>query len=93
MYLNPMIVLMRVLFPEPLGPNRMWVSPSLIVRLIPFKTSLPAIVTCKFSTSKIGSRNKKSPRGRTSHIAYLSENQIENQIENKNERSRKLGTK
>ena len=85
MYLNPMIVLMRVLFPEPLGPNRMWVSPSLIVRLIPFKTSLPAIVTCKFSTSKIGSSDQSSPKKKTRRIAHF--------VENKNERSRKLGGK
>ena len=60
-------------------------SPSLMVRLIPFKTSLPAIVTCKFSTSKIGSSDQSSPKKKTRRIAHF--------VENKNERSRQLGGK
>ena len=40
-------------FPEPFGPMMACISPSLIVRLMPFNISLPAMVACRFLTSNI----------------------------------------
>ena len=50
-YWKPMMVLIRVLFPDPLGPRMTWFSPSRMTRLRFFRTGLSAIETHKSVTS------------------------------------------
>ena len=49
----PTSTALSVDFPEPFGPMMAWVSPSLMVRLIPFNISLLPILACKSLTSNI----------------------------------------
>lgn len=53
--LKPMIVLIKVLFPDPLGPKRTCVSPGYTHRFTPFSTSFPAISTWRSTTFNTGS--------------------------------------
>src|SRR5690349_23146812 len=50
-----MITLASVLLPEPFGPISAWTWPSPMVRLTPFRISLPSMLTCRSSmTSALG---------------------------------------
>lgn len=48
-----MMVSSRVVFPEPLGPKRMKVSPGLMLRSMPLSTGAPWIETCRSRISSI----------------------------------------
>ena len=50
---SPIKALSSVVFPDPFGPKRMWLSWLFRLKLISFRISLPSTLTDKFSTSRM----------------------------------------